>query len=103
VGWNDGIVRLMGLENNKTAHHIDVSPSSGAQITHIGWAQSTIHSPSLKLSPNHSHIADEISREWNGKAEAPSSLSLPQELVFLDVMTALPKLSPLPSGSAGSG
>lgn len=93
----------MGLENDKTAHHIDVCPGASAQITHIGWAQSAIRSPSLALAANHTHLADELSREWNGKDSAPSRLSLPQELIFLEVMTALPKLSPLPSASAGSG
>jgi anaphase-promoting complex subunit 4 len=94
----------MSLENNKAAHHIDVCPRSTAQITHIGWSQSNIRSPSLKLASN--HLENEFSKEWtsgqNGKGGL-ASLSLPQELVYLEVLTALPKLSPLPSSSAGSG
>lgn len=100
VGWSDGIVRLMGLENNKAAHHIEVCRNSDAKITHIGWASSNISSRSLQLAS--SHLAAELSREYDtGDDMVPSNL--PQELIFLEVETALPKLSPLPSGSAGSG
>ncbi|KAK5989342.1 Anaphase-promoting complex subunit 4-like protein [Cladobotryum mycophilum] len=100
LGWSDGVVRLMGLENNKAAHHIPVSEKSEATITHIGWSTSVIADKSRsKIS---SHIQDEISKHWAaGEEKAP--LNLPQELTFLEVETALPKISPLPTGSAGAG
>ncbi|KAK7433094.1 hypothetical protein QQZ08_000023 [Neonectria magnoliae] len=100
VGWSDGFVRLMGLENNKAAHHIQVCESSEAKITHIGWASNNIANKGAnvvaqalkgRLSEETGHLSDDI------------PLDLPRELTFLEVDTALPKISPLPSGSAGSG
>lgn len=92
-------MRLMGLENNKAAHHIEVCPNTDAKITHIGWARCNIPSQSLQLGS--SQLASEFAKEWDDRDPSPSNL--PQELVFLEVETALPKISPLPSGSAGSG
>ncbi|KAG6002992.1 hypothetical protein E4U21_002467 [Claviceps maximensis] len=101
VGWNDGIVRLMGLENNKAAHHIAVCADHNTSITHIGWASCrTASSPAADFS---SRLKDDIVNELAGSSDE-SSLppNLPQELTFLEVDTALPKISPLPTGSAGA-
>jgi anaphase-promoting complex subunit 4 len=89
----------MGLENNKAAHHIEVCPNSDTKITQIGWARSNIPSQSLQLGS--SQLASEFAKEWDDKDR--SLPNLPQELMFLEIETALPKISPLPSGSAGSG
>ncbi|KAF4989072.1 hypothetical protein FDECE_14824 [Fusarium decemcellulare] len=100
VGWSDGFVRLMGLENNKAAHHIKVGESSGTKITHIGWASSNIASRSSDTVPR------ALKNGLNGgpmPGEEGMPLDLPRELTFLEIDTALPKISPLPSGSAGSG
>lgn len=95
VGWSDGVVRLMGLESNKAAHHIEVCPGSEARITHIGWACSTIQSKDASIGqgiPTEKGTSPEIAVK-----------DLPRELMFLEVDTALPRISPLPASSAGSG
>ncbi|KEY69430.1 hypothetical protein S7711_05744 [Stachybotrys chartarum IBT 7711] len=99
VGWSDGVVRLMGLENNKAAHHIHVCDPAEASITHIGWASSNILSkPRTRLR----QPQDE--RFQKSPLDADRSLSdMPRELTFLEVDTALPKISPLPSSTAGAG
>lgn len=89
----------MGLENNKAAHHIPVCNPSQAKITSIGWASCSISGKgTTALSKK---VKDGISKEWTGSGDtAPANL--PQELTFLEIDTALPKISPLPTGSAGS-
>ncbi|ROT40340.1 anaphase-promoting complex component Cut20/Apc4 [Sodiomyces alkalinus F11] len=110
VGWSDGHVRLMGLEYNKAAHHIPICPDSSAKITHIGWARNIIGNP-----PNaHSHPSqqDQSLSSWQhdmarelelGDKERPPPVDLPRELTFLEIDASLPKISPLPSSSAGDG
>ncbi|KAH7144052.1 anaphase-promoting complex, cyclosome, subunit 4-domain-containing protein [Dactylonectria macrodidyma] len=100
VGWSDGFVRLMGLENNKAAHHIQVCESPGTKITHIGWASSNIANKNADAVPH--AFKNGLSKEagFNGD-DIP--MDLPRELTFLEVDTALPKISPLPSSSAGAG
>ncbi len=91
-------MRLMGLENNKAAHHIQICKASAAKITHIGWASSNIAAKSKKLG----RLADSLPESLRVRYdELP--VDLPQELTFLEIDTALPKISPLPSSSAGSG
>ncbi|CRK39037.1 hypothetical protein BN1723_000603 [Verticillium longisporum] len=103
VGWSDGHVRLMGLENNKAAHHIRVTEDQSAGITHIGWACNSVSKTDSVLkeadtaSWRHA-LAEELQTAGN-----PPELDLPRELTFLDVESSLPKLSPLPSASAGEG
>ncbi|KAM0190912.1 hypothetical protein ACHAPI_009136 [Fusarium lateritium] len=100
VGWSDGFVRLMGLENNKAAHHIKVGESSGNEITHIGWSSSRIADKSSNAVAQALKNNTEKDKSFNGDG---LPLDLPRELTFLEVDTALPKISPLPSSSAGSG
>lgn len=100
VGWSDGFVRLMGLENNKAAHHLKVGDTPGNKITHIGWASSSI-------TDNGSDVVNRALGNSLGDGSAINGdslpLDLPRELTFLEVDTALPKISPLPNSSAGSG
>ncbi|KAF3354061.1 hypothetical protein VdG1_00318 [Verticillium dahliae VDG1] len=103
VGWSDGYVRLMGLENNKAAHHIRVTEDQSAGITHIGWACNSVSKtdsvPKEAETASWRHALDqELQTAGN-----PPELDLPRELTFLDVESSLPKLSPLPSASAGEG
>ncbi|KAJ6782555.1 hypothetical protein PWT90_01383 [Aphanocladium album] len=99
VGWSDGAVRIMSLENNKAVHHMQLCNDSAAKITHIGWATSTITKTTRKrVLKSGEEILDGLNLD-NGSA----ALNLPQELTFLEVDTALPKISPLPTASAGSG
>lgn len=87
-------MRLMGLENNRAAHHIKVCENREVRITHIGWVSNHIeNSGSRKVS----------TALKNGLFQEGLPLDLPRELTFLEIDTALPKISPLPSGSAGGG
>ncbi len=89
----------MGLESNKAVHHMQICDHGEAEITHIGWATSQItHKPKKNLSDAFR----------NGLGEGATNgdvgfLDLPQELTFLEVDSALPKISPLPAGSADAG
>ncbi|RCI13888.1 hypothetical protein L249_7962 [Ophiocordyceps polyrhachis-furcata BCC 54312] len=97
VGWSDGVVRLMRLENNKVAHRIPVCQGTDAQITYIGWTGSNLpKKTSAGILPGGT-LASDAAVEADG---LPADL--PQALTFLEIDSALPKLSPLPSGSAGS-
>ncbi|KAG6040531.1 hypothetical protein E4U41_000244 [Claviceps citrina] len=113
-GWSDGIVRLMGLENNKAAHHIAVCADRDTSISRIGWASCRIADRAAGFS---SRVRDGIMEELAASDDHSSSSNgdeddnddgnnmppnLPQELTFLEVDTALPKISPLPTGSAGA-
>ncbi|RGP73650.1 anaphase-promoting complex subunit 4 [Fusarium sporotrichioides] len=100
VGWSDGFVRLMGLENNKAAHHLKVGDTPGNKITHIGWASSSIadNSSNVVNRALGNNLGDSLTLDENSLP-----LDLPRELTFLEVDTALPKISPLPNSSAGSG
>ena len=101
VGWSDGAVRLMGLESNKVAHHIKVCEKQDVKITHIGCAMSAAtcgSSTNAPLASVESNLMENLSLD--GVEEVAS---LPRELMFLEVDSALPKISPLPSSSAGPG
>lgn len=90
----------MGLESNKAAHHIHVYEHTQSNITHIGWASSNIADRASKAIS--AKLKDVLSKggDVNG---GDSGIDLPRELTFLEVDTALPKISPLPSASAGAG
>lgn len=101
VGWSDGVVRLMGLENNKAVYHIEICPQrSDVKITHIGWAAINITSRSSHAFT--SRLKDSASKIL-GSPNGNTPTDLPRELTFLEIETALPKISPLPGSSAGSG
>ena len=101
VGWSDGFVRLMGLENNKAAHHIKICDGTEADIVHIGWARSSIASHGMSKASKRARR--KLSEEWEGQKNNGRPLNLPRELTFLEIDTALPKISPLPTSSAGAG
>ncbi|KAM0334150.1 hypothetical protein ACHAQA_001170 [Verticillium albo-atrum] len=103
VGWSDGHVRLMGLENNKAAHHIRVTEDQSAKITHIGWACNTVVKADRRRQEPQTASWRHVLAEELGTLGEPAALDLPRELTFLDVESSLPKLSPLPSASAGEG
>ncbi|KAL7811159.1 anaphase-promoting complex, cyclosome, subunit 4 domain-containing protein [Trichoderma gracile] len=100
LGWSDGVVRLMGLENNKAAHQIPVCDKAEASITHIGWSTAIIATKADNAVS--SKLADQVTEGWAEQGDKVP-LDLPQELTFLEVETALPKISPLPMSSAGAG
>ncbi|KAG9253949.1 anaphase-promoting complex, cyclosome, subunit 4-domain-containing protein [Emericellopsis atlantica] len=101
VGWSDGVVRLMGLENNKAAHHIEVCPSGrDARIAYVGWSCNKITSRWSKATLGGISNAE---LEKTERLDKDIEANLPRQLTFFDVDTALPKLSPLPGSSAGNG
>lgn len=88
-------MRLVGLENNKAAYSIRVLEGRGATISHIAWARNSVSGTAGR---------DGGAASWQSILGKEAALpDLPRELMFLEVDTALPKLSPLPSGSAGTG
>ncbi|KAL1846099.1 hypothetical protein VTK73DRAFT_353 [Phialemonium thermophilum] len=104
VGWSDGVVRLLGLENTRAVHHIRVSgPPSPSQISHIAWARNHVGRRQLKRP---SAAADALrGKLLSGGLELGKGrdvLDLPHEVTFFEIDTALPKISPLPV-SGGSG
>ncbi|KAI0202763.1 anaphase-promoting complex, cyclosome, subunit 4-domain-containing protein [Astrocystis sublimbata] len=101
AGWSDGVVRLMGLETNKAVHQMAICDDGKASITSIGWTQ--------YLAGKRPVSTQSVAKTWEKLASQGLDLNkhkptadLPRELTFLEVETALPKLSPLPA-SGGSG
>jgi len=101
VGWSDGSVRLMDMDSSRAADRITVSESGASQPVYIAWAPNATGKRHLE-------------KPFNGatKQRGPPGVfeiekkedlvDLPHELTFLEVDTALPKLSPLPvSGGLG--
>ncbi|EFQ28492.1 anaphase-promoting complex component Cut20/Apc4 [Colletotrichum graminicola] len=106
VGWSDGYVRLMGLENNKAAHHIRVcgdNTTAAPNITHIGWSRNTVGKAGFRYQKTSSQPWQKLMSEELELPAGHASLDFPRELTFLEVDSALPKISPLPSSSAGAG
>ncbi|KAK1490250.1 anaphase-promoting complex component Cut20/Apc4 [Colletotrichum cuscutae] len=105
VGWSDGYVRLMGLENNKAAHHIRVCGDDTAtpNITHIGWSRNIVGKPQKMARQSPAQPWQKLMSEELNLPGSPAPLDLPRELTFLEVDSALPNISPLPSSSAGAG
>ncbi|KXX79069.1 Anaphase-promoting complex subunit 4 [Madurella mycetomatis] len=105
AGWSDGVVRLMGLESSKAVHHIRVYDSNAstpgeAKIGFISWSRNVTGESKRRRKggprrPERGVLLD-------GERTGDVALDLPHELTFLEVETALPKLSPLPV-SGGSG
>ncbi|KAI0127922.1 anaphase-promoting complex component Cut20/Apc4 [Xylariales sp. AK1849] len=102
VGWSDGVVRLMGLENSKAVHQITVCEAGKANITCIGWARNRAGKRPVAVTKAGSSTWMDLSLQGLNVGEKKSTIDLPRELAFLEVETALPKLSPLPA-SGGSG
>ncbi|PSS03857.1 anaphase-promoting complex, cyclosome, subunit 4-domain-containing protein [Coniella lustricola] len=108
VGWDDGTVRLLGVENTKVVHRINTSPGDGAtaasQIVHVAWARNlarkryhNLSSRSLQgLEDLDTNVAD---ASLTNESHLPD---LPHALTFLEIDDSLPKISPLPvSGGTG--
>lgn len=110
VGWGDGTVRLMGLESTKAVHRIDVAKdkvskaasddgdSNKTSITYIAWARNLTgkrHFGRAKVAA--SKLRGLLSEGLDDfEKQDDELLDLPHALTFLEIDTALPKLSPLP-------
>lgn len=103
----------MGLEYNKAAHHIRICEESSVKITHIGWARNILGKPpNAQSHPGQQDDHHQLPGSWQhdvirkpdlGNKDASAPVDLPRELTFLEVDVSLPKISPLPSSSAGDG
>ncbi|KAK6822583.1 anaphase-promoting complex component Cut20/Apc4 [Apiospora arundinis] len=104
VGWSDGCVRLLGLENNKAIHQIPVCEAGSSRaITYIGWAQNLTGRRSSQATESVTAALQGLSLDGDrDESDHKEVLDLPRELTFLEIETALPKISPLPA-SGGSG
>ncbi|KAI8960282.1 anaphase-promoting complex, cyclosome, subunit 4-domain-containing protein [Daldinia sp. FL1419] len=102
VGWSDGVVRLMGLETNKAVHQMPVCEAGKSRITCIGWARNNTRKRQNSISEPSAVSWENIMPRDFFPSNKKTVVDLPRELTFLEVETALPKLSPLPA-SGGSG
>ncbi|KAK1751793.1 anaphase-promoting complex, cyclosome, subunit 4-domain-containing protein [Echria macrotheca] len=96
-GWSDGVVRLIGLESSKAVHHLRVCENGSGKINFIAWSRNVTGGQQAEVELSATLPSREIELD-----ETKSLLDLPHELTFLEVETALPKISPLPV-SGGSG
>ncbi|KAK3357076.1 anaphase-promoting complex, cyclosome, subunit 4-domain-containing protein [Lasiosphaeria hispida] len=97
AGWSDGVVRLVGLESSKAVHHIRVCDGAAAKIDFIGWSRNV-----AGRRPARRGLSSKL-QSWDILLDDKKDIQdLPHELTFLEVETALPKISPLPV-SGGSG
>lgn len=102
VGWSDGVVRLMGLETNKTVHQMVICEGGTSSITSIGWAQNVAGKRPTSAAQPCTRTWEQLASQGLDLSKKKSAADLPRELTFLEIETALPKLSPLPA-SGGSG
>ncbi|KAI1128554.1 anaphase-promoting complex, cyclosome, subunit 4-domain-containing protein [Nemania abortiva] len=102
VGWSDGVVRLMGLETNKAVHQMTICPAGESNITSIGWAQNLAGKRPVPAARPSVGTWEQLASQGLDLSKKKYAADLPRELTFLEIETALPKLSPLPA-SGGSG
>ncbi|KAI0419968.1 anaphase-promoting complex, cyclosome, subunit 4-domain-containing protein [Xylaria grammica] len=102
VGWSDGIVRLTGLETNKAVHQITICEAGKSNITSIGWAQNLAGKRPASAPQSSICTWKQLASQGLDLIKQKPAADLPRELTFLEIETALPKLSPLPA-SGGSG
>lgn len=93
----------MGLETSKAVHQMPVCEAGKARITCIGW---TCNNVGKRLSTSRGQATgatwEKLASGVFGASDHGALADLPRKLAFLEVETALPKLSPLPA-SGGSG
>ncbi|KAI0971677.1 anaphase-promoting complex, cyclosome, subunit 4-domain-containing protein [Xylaria arbuscula] len=102
VGWSDGIVRLMGLETNKAVHQITICEAGRSNITCISWTQNLAGKRPASAVQSSVRTWKQLASQGLDLGKKKPAADLPRELTFLEIETALPKLSPLPA-SGGSG
>ncbi|KAI0395355.1 anaphase-promoting complex, cyclosome, subunit 4-domain-containing protein [Xylariaceae sp. FL0594] len=102
VGWSDGVIRLMGLETSKAVHQMTICEAGKARITSIAWAQNLAGKRPASAAGSHIRTWEQLASDGLDLHPRRSVVDLPRELTFLEIETALPKISPLPV-SGGSG
>lgn len=125
VAWDDGTVRLLGVENTKAVHRINVAQQQQQQehagaaaeqepvpvpvpITYIAWARNL--TGKRHFNSGHDELAaklrglglDDDGAEGSSGGDPDAPVDLPHALTFLEIDASLPKISPLPvSGGTG--
>lgn len=93
------MVRLTGLESTKAVQHVRVleeGEDSKSKIEFMAWVRnSTGESQGRKGDGSNRKI------HLDGDNTRDMAADLPRELIFLELETALPRLSPLPAGGTG--
>jgi anaphase-promoting complex subunit 4 len=102
----------MGLESSKAVHHIRVlegddgggGSDRGGKIEFIVWERNVTGEGRSRRErmKKKEKLGSERRILLDGERTGDVAVDLPHELMFLEVETALPKLSPLPV-SGGSG
>ena len=93
------MVRLVGVERGKAVHAIRVA---GGRIGFVGWGRNVTGESRRRKGVRRRIAGEERRVVLDGERTGDVAVDLPRELTFLEVETALPKLSPLPV-SGGSG
>ncbi|EFX04258.1 anaphase-promoting complex component cut20 [Grosmannia clavigera kw1407] len=94
IAWNDGVVRLVGLESSKAVHLIRLFEGEPSTVTFISWSKNLVGIPETWQAK----VLETLGEEDND-----AILDLPRTLMFLEVEDDLPKLLPLPvSGGLGT-
>jgi len=101
AGWSDGVLRLFGFENAKAAHQIPITEKGQSKFAYIAWSRNLISRRGEDASLADSSWTEMLNEDVDSQ-DRENVLDLPMELTFIEVDTALPKLSPLPV-SGGSG
>ena len=101
AGWSDGVLRLFGFENAKAAHQIPITEKGQSKFAYIAWSRNLIVKRGKDASFAESSWTGLLDEDVDSQ-DKENVLDLPTELTFIEVDTALPKLSPLPV-SGGSG
>lgn len=95
-------MRLMGLESSKAVHQMAVCDPTQSKITCIGWARNNAGKRSnIRENPSIPAWKEVASRKFD-PGDMRIAGDLPRDLTFLEIETALPKISPLLI-SGGSG
>lgn len=92
----------MGLETNKAVHQITICEAGTSNITSISWAQNLAGKRPASAAQSSIRTWEQLASQGLDLSKKKSTADLPRELTFLEIETALPKLSPLPA-SGGSG
>jgi anaphase-promoting complex subunit 4 len=92
----------MGLETSKAVHQMTICEAGKSKITSIGWAQNLAGKRQDPTVASSIRTWEQLASQGLDISKKKRAADLPRELTFLEIETALPKLSPLPA-SGGSG
>lgn len=102
VGWSDGTIRLMDLEGSKAVDRINVSEDGSSHASYIAWSRNLTGKRHLQKAKADGQYRKRVLSAGPNLEQKEDLIDLPHELTFLEVDTALPKISPLPvSGGTG--